>query len=258
MWIGDRESPEFADAFAYCEEHVSQIAYRSSLRQAVKRPASCVSKIVLTRSWGTPVTGADLEALRRQQPDASLLELIGPRCVADRMIVRGDADYQRCRWHRWIQEIPNWIAAPSGVNHRVAPMSVGVVTATYTMAEPLLDLAAENEVTAVWCPSPNSLSVRGVEMYWWDDSVAEESTAEHWHRRLAACGDASGHKRHVWIANAPSPDQVTQAVSAGIDLVVSKPFQIDRLVETLQVDLTGNTDAVQTLGTESKPLARAA
>ena len=50
IWIGERETIEFTEAFRFCEQVVPQMALRRNLAEAVSRPAQMVDRIVFAIS----------------------------------------------------------------------------------------------------------------------------------------------------------------------------------------------------------------
>ena len=102
-----------------------------------------------------------------------------------------------------------------------------------------MDLAELAGVTAVWCRDAHASHVRGVDAVWWDDSIAKAGSVETWKMRLHRFASHGESITHAWIANLPRPKQIAAAEAAGIDVVLSKPYRIDALLETLGASTAG-------------------
>ena len=110
---------------------------------------------------------------------------------------------------------------------------VAVVAARFSIAEPLLDLAAQCGAVAVWQREPGHVDVRGVNVVWWDDSCAAATDRIGWIERIAAMGSSA--KQHAWLTQRPHDAQINHAKKAGVEVVLGKPYSIDPL-RTMLVD----------------------
>jgi hypothetical protein len=234
VWIGDREATEFQEAYRFCEQNVPQMAVRRDLADAIARPAYLVDRIVFARVSRRPITAAEVNELTATYPQASGLQLRGPLCEGDRhdRVWAG----QRCGWHEWNQVLPGWLREPAASvpydGDRIST-SVAVVAASLAAADPLLDLIAGEGATAIWCPRPDAIRVRGVHAVWWDDSIAGPATASEWQRRLASSGANPDRCKHVWLVNGPRREACLGARQGGVSLVLGKPFRIACLADAL-------------------------
>ena len=245
IWIGDRETTEFREAYRFCEDNVPQLALRRDLTDAVARPAGLVDRIVLARGWRHPITSTEVNALIATYPQASGLQLRGPLCEGD----RHDHAWagERCGWQEWNQVLPGWLRGPmvTEVNDGDrTTTSVAVVAATLASADPLMDVIVGEGATAIWCPRPDAMRVRGVHAVWWDDSIAGPATACEWQQRLAGSGAAPDRCQHVWLVNGPRRAACTSARQGGVSLVLGKPFRIACLAETLATRDGGVSDSL--------------
>ncbi len=236
MWIGRRDVAEFQDAYRFCESVASQMAYREDVDQAIGRPAGMVGSVIIARDHGPAITAEQFARLQHSAGQAKWLELMGRLCQAAPTQSQSLPDVARCRWHRWNQVLPKWLSGQGETTMNAdsgTKTSVAIIAASFAAADPLMDLAVSQGATAVWCRQPDPFRVRGVDVVWWDDSVARHSTTSLWQQRIADCGTTSAGCRHVWLANAQRVECHRQASQGGVDLVLSKPFDVGRLIDTV-------------------------
>lgn len=234
IWIGDRDTVEFQPAYGFCEENVPQMAVRRDLADAVARPACLVDRIVFARASRHPITAANVNALTELYPQASGLQLRGPLCEGD----RHDHAWagERCGWHDWQQVLPGWLRGSTVTatsDGDQSATSVAVVAASLASADPLMDVIVGEGATAIWCPRPDAIRVRGVHAVWWDDSIAGPATASEWRQRLACSGANLQRCKHVWLVNGPRRAASLAACQGGVSLVLGKPFRLGCLAEAL-------------------------
>ena len=257
IWVGDRNLDEFFEAYRFCENRVAQIAVRRDLWDAVRRPASSVRRVIVTRDSRRPLDDHALRELRRAYPSACFLELMGPLC-ADGVTKVAPGQPFHIHWHQANQVLPGWLQADDGgrdapwgrcgaghgrSDRGVSPRedgdsvasSVAVVAAVAANAEPLMDLAASVGKVAVWCRHPDSFRLRNVDVVWWDDSATGRMGGDEWHRRMGAMRSAnmSGPQRHAWLVTAPNIEHCRTAYDAGVELILTKPARIEPLLEML-------------------------
>lgn len=269
LWIGDRTSPSFARPFEFCEQTAAQIAHRTSLSEAVGRPASEVRWIVVSRLTLAPMNSQALQSLARQHPTARRINLLGPACAggcraaSHREVESSDEAAffgpDRHYWHRWNQVLPGFLdrddAKPS---HWQLPnaaesdepsiassgaTSLVVMAARFGAARPLVDLAASTGATVAWSPGPGPTSIRNVDVVWWDDSIATPAATDHWKKRLSELSTITrphqtgphqtGPPIQAWITNSARYEDHQRAREAGIDMVITKPLRIAPLVHML-------------------------
>lgn len=232
MWIGERYSREFADAFAFCEASVAQLAVRSTLQDVVKRPAVAVNRIIVTQPTRSPLETFALQSAVRRYAGAELMKLQGSLCEGMRTPSEPEVDRTHY-WHQWSQVLPTWLTC-CGVQQtsEETSRSVAVVAENLNQGEALLDVAAAAGVTALWCPGGKAHLVRNVDTVWWDDSVAKPANRQVWSNRIAQF-QSSGGTNHVWITSAPRTQHIDEASHGGIHSVISKPMRIDVLMSSL-------------------------
>ena len=80
LWIGERDAPDFCDAYRYCEASSSQIAFRPTLDDARCRPASDVQRIVVARLDRSQLSPEGIELVSLRHANVSWLALEGPLC----------------------------------------------------------------------------------------------------------------------------------------------------------------------------------
>jgi hypothetical protein len=228
MWIGDRYSPEFAEPYACCESNAAQLAIRTSLVDAVDRPAAAVSRIIITQSTRAPLDEVTLRRLANSYPRALILTLQGSLCEGMRTSATSQIG-STISWHRWNQILPSWLESCVNIWQSRECRSVAVVAQNLDCGEALLALAESAGVTALWCPVGSAHRFRNIDTVWWDDSVAKPVCSNTWKLRLAAFGSA----RHSWIVNAPRHSQQQQARQGGVEFIFSKPHRIDCLLDSI-------------------------
>jgi len=241
MWVGSRFSYETSEPYRYCESKVAQIAYRPTIEDALARPASAVSQILIYRErWQVQVDTLAAQ-LAAAYPQARVSEMFGSLWEGQRREPGSAAGYPRFYWYRWNQVLPTWISnglsnpdpmsRPIGLPH----CSVAIMAGTFAAADPLMEIATSAGAAAVWCRGNSGLTARNVTVVWWDDSVAKEAPAQIWRARIAAVAQHARVRPHqIWLTRAPRVHDYRQARGAGVDMILSKPYQIDVLTSTLQ------------------------
>lgn len=251
MWVGARDRPEFQDAYLFCEQHAAQLALRRDLDDALARPAASVERIVLLRQTREEQDRPREEQLVERYPEASIVQLLGPLCAGESPGSLEPFGSKRFYWHQANQVLPGWFRTGRVADRAVNSVrrSVAVIASTESAAQPLLDLAASAGASAVWCRRGDRFRIRNVELFWWDDSAAPPASGEVWRERIAAVagpvtavvGGANATtycvQRHAWLAGGPTAAQCREAREAGVDAVITKPAQIEPLL-----DMIGDAD----------------
>lgn len=238
LWIGDRHSPALQAAYRYCESNVSQLAYRSSIDEAIERPAGDVSRIVLAQLSRQPIGGQAWHRLVLRHESAATLRLLGPLCGSERG-VQQPAGASRCHWHQWSHVLPNWL----NVQQQTTPTKVAsvlVIADAADAADPLLDVAEQLGVAAVWWREPLRQRGRGFETVWWDDSAAVATDTASWIERREQSGAIRSNCQHVWLVNGPTEHACNQAQAGGVSTILAKPFLIDGLIASLNAPQNAN------------------
>ena len=247
MWIGPREECEFRAAYAYCETRASQIAWRANIDSALARPALGVAYVVLTRQQRQAVSLDSLQVLRSTYPSATFIELMGSLCAGERPRPLDGCFDDSFYWHQANQRLGQWIAGGEHEPQFDNANSVAVVAETIDIADPLMELATSVGAAAVWCRRPGNSLARNFDVIWWDDSIASPATTTLWRRRIDSVTQSSKIKpRQAWITHSPTFESTRAAQQAGIDVVISKPYRIDVLMNTICNELPG-TKQVATL-----------
>ncbi len=247
LWIGERRTMEFRQAYQYCENASSQIAHRRNLEEAILRPAQDVQRVVVARVDRESVRQPLVETLSRKHDGAQWISIEGPLCAgASRRQTEcplvNVAGATRCYSHQWQTCLPAWLQSQQETStitddqsSRRAVRSVGVICDQYHNAETLLDLAESWDVTSVWFPSANRLRMRNLDVLWWDDSVASAAMMNDWKLPLSREGSSplSRAVMHVWLTHCTCPVAAVNAKRCGMSVVITKPLRIESLLSTL-------------------------
>ncbi len=240
LWVGPRNSVEFQACYEFAESNSLQIAFRHSLRDALDRPASTVDRIIITRNHRGAFDWNQINVLLGRYESAQGMVLLGAACEGvrhtERFFVAAAAKSEAAvrlsvyNAMLWRQQVPQWMQGVGSHPVRLADhkVTVAVIAATLPIAEPLLDIASACGAAAVWMRQDDALRIRNLDRVIWDDSVAVPATRQGWASRMTAV-DTARIASHAWVANAPREHQVAAAESAGVELVLSKPYFIGGL-----------------------------
>ncbi|WP_144057641.1 hypothetical protein [Novipirellula maiorica] len=219
-----------------------QIAFRHSLRDALERPASTVDRIIVSRNHRGDFDWNHVNLLLGRYQDAQGMVLLGAACEGvrhtERFAVAAAAKSEAAsrlsvyNAMLWRQQVPRWMLGSAAHPVRIADqkITVAVIAATLPIAEPLLDIASGCGASAIWMRHDDSLRIRNLDRVIWDDSVATADTRQRWVSRMAAI-DPTGRSSHAWVANTPRYHQIAAAESAGVQLVLAKPYSIRGLTQ---------------------------
>jgi hypothetical protein len=240
LWIGEREAVNFRDAYQYCEASVSQLAFRSTLQDASVRPASDVRRIIVARVDRTPISTEEIEPVARRHDGASWMAIEGPLCGGATRRLLNQPLREFCYLHQWRQSLPSWISHRQKPSSTSQPgvstgLSLAIIASNYEVASSLMDLADSCGCVSAWFRSPHPSRMRNFDNVWWDDSVATEATMGQWQQnsRLAQSSAFRRESKHVWLTNSTCSSVIQHALAAGVACVMTKPFRIDALLETL-------------------------
>jgi hypothetical protein len=116
-----------------------------------------------------------------------------------------------------------------------APRCIAIIASHLAAAEPLLEVAENSGCSAVWCRDEGGIAIRGIDQVWWDDSLAVPTDTSGWTQRLTAMQTPSSANaiKHTWITNRVHWLQVQQAKEAGVSLVLTKPYPLQLLRQTI-------------------------
>jgi hypothetical protein len=214
--------------------HASQLAYRPSLGSAIDRSSSDVDLIIVATSDRSRLNVEQLDELNRRHPSAVRYLLRGPLCRGIRLAGDDFFGGRRCDW------VEGAGVLRSLLGQRPQPTSdrkmIAVMASHYAAAQPLLDIAESANCSAVWCRCEGLFALRGATHAWWDDSLAMPTDTQGWRQRMAAMGATPTNHSidHTWLTNRVHWMQVQQAQQAGIGTVLTKPFSLDLLLESIQ------------------------
>ncbi|MEM6469276.1 MAG: hypothetical protein AAF802_06875 [Planctomycetota bacterium] len=230
LWIGERDLEAFADAYDFCDAVVSQLAYRESMAEAIRRPASMVRTMLMCLEHDSPLHRAAFTNLCEQYAESKPLLLTGPLCAGARPSVEQQFGCKTIQWNEWRTQLPaylrrcGWASQPEQRAH-----SIAIVASNADNARALFALAAVASVPVVWCRPERLGTVTGLAEYWWDDSATDPNT---WETSLARVTNPDA--KHVWIASGLTPIIRQQASSAGFDAVISKPNEFESLISRVE------------------------
>ncbi|QDT13044.1 hypothetical protein [Planctomycetes bacterium K23_9] len=251
LWIGNRDGNEFREIYQYCETLVPQLALRRNLRDCLDRPASGVAGVVITRQTREEFCQADLSAVEETYRGATMVQLLGSLCAGERPRSVGPFGERTIYAFQWNQYLPTWLG-DCGIVPVINPrstFSIAVVANTLPNAQPLMDLAASTGAATLWCKRPSTNICRNVDVVWWDESAARPTTSSDWSDRLAAfdspMGEGNRQRRHVWLASWPRREQTRAAIAGGVQLVVSKPYEVSLLFRSIGANVETEPQVVQ-------------
>jgi len=251
LWIGPRDAAELRQAYDYCERSASQIAYRQSIADAKRRPAMGVDRVLFTRLNRASFDWHFANSVLSESDEMRAACLIGSLCdgiphnerfaiaESDRLRIASPTTSENqklkiIKSHAWNQSLPPWLHHAEGGRSVsvITKKTVAVVAATFAAAEPILDLIGHLGHSGIWLRSPDSVRVRNIDQVIWDDSLASPATFQEW-QSCPPLIAGSKNTSHAWIASSPRIDQTQLARRAGIDFVLSKPFDCNALIQWL-------------------------
>lgn len=226
MWIGDRDSITFRDAYAFCDRHVSQLAYRENLQSAIERVATSVRTMIYCRDNDSAHSAEHFRQARELYTDAKSILLLGPLCAGARPSASDLFQVPSVIWHQWESVLPAYLRRCGWANRPASPPnSIAVVAASYTKASALLAIASSGGASTIWC-RPNQVAVlRQFDEVWWDDSA---TASEDWSQLLGRHFDDATD--HVWISGHLTPNSKQRAIESGMELVITKPGDLSLLI----------------------------
>jgi hypothetical protein len=189
LWIGPRQHPEFSEVYRACEAIVPQLAYRSSLAEAIQRPAAQVGHLLFSRPERSALVPAEWHALRARYPEAKWGCLLSSGCEGEMRTGDPWPDCTRFYWHQWNQVGLAWLAedrlqlVSESLCGNDVPVFLTVVAASLPEAEPWLDVAAGRQWAASWIRPGQTAPLRSVSHVLWDDSAAGPADRRTWQRR---------------------------------------------------------------------------
>jgi hypothetical protein len=227
LWVGDRDSEVYRDAYRFCDSHVSQLAHRPDLRTAITRPSSAVRTIVCCRENDSAEALDLFRMICRLHDQANAFLLLGPLCAGSRPSPSETFEVPSIRWHEWESLLPAHLRRCGWANQSVErPQSIAVVASSYANASALLAIAASGQASAVWSRPHQLSSLRCFDEIWWDDSSTSGADwAELLNRQCLM------HSRHIWVSGDLTPQSKRAAIDAGVGLVIAKPGDFSLLID---------------------------
>lgn len=227
LWIGDRDSVVYCDAYDFCETQVSQLAYRPDLRAAIERPATAVRTILCCRDNDSAKSIDLFQTICRLHADAKAFLLLGPLCAGSRPSPSDLFDVPAIRWHEWQSLLPAYLRRCGWANQPAErPSSIAVIASSYSNASALLAIASSGQAPAVWCRPDQLATLCQFDEIWWDDSSTHGKTWDVLFSRLRTPAT-----KNVWISNDVTPRSKRSAIDAGVNLVIAKPGDFSLLID---------------------------
>ncbi|KAA5545519.1 hypothetical protein FYK55_07705 [Roseiconus nitratireducens] len=230
LWIGPRKGNRFRPAYDFCDSHAAQLAYRTDLDAAARRPAAGVNSIVLCLEHDSARLRRPFTQLRHKYPRAETALLMGPLCAGQRPHPSEVLGTPGIYWHEWETFLPSLLVRCGLIPRmRRAARGVLIVASRRANASALLAIAGSGTVPAMSCRPEQIRTVRNVQQVWWDDSATSRGG---WEDRLR--GSGHGDAEHVWIVGGVTPEQRAQALNAGVHQVIAKPGDFSPLLGRLR------------------------
>ena len=227
LWIGDRDSEVYRDAYEFCESHVSQLAHRPDLRAAIMRPATAVRTIVCCRDNDSSESLDLFQMICRLHDQAKAFLLLGPLCAGSRPSPTETFEVPSIRWHEWESLLPGYLRRCGWANQPVErPRSIAVIASSFANASALLTIASSGRASAVWCRPHQLSALRHFDEIWWDDS---SMSGEDWEGLLNR--QKAMRAEHVWVSGDVTPRSKRAAIDAGVSLVIAKPGDFSLLID---------------------------
>ncbi|MEL6105307.1 MAG: hypothetical protein AAFU85_04690 [Planctomycetota bacterium] len=230
LWVGDRKSEAFRDAFEFCEAVSSQLAFRADIQEALYRPAACVRAIIWCRTNDSGRDQSSFSRLQAAYNDAVSLLLLGPLCAGQRPSPAARLEVQSCAWSEWESPLPSLLSrcglrSPESATRR----DVLIASRSRDNARALAELASTAGCHAVCCrPDAMRCSTR-VDEVWWDDSAT--GRAPDWRGLIE--DNPHPHARHAWITSFLTPVQRRRAIERGVSIVLPKPGDLSPLTRSI-------------------------
>ena len=227
LWIGDRDSVAFCDAYDFCESYVAQLAYRKDMDSALARPASAVRTILCCRDNDSAEAVDQFQRLCRQHPEAKAVLLLGPLCAGSRPSPSDLFDLPTIKWHEWESFLPAYLRRCGWANQQIEqPSSIAIVASSYANASALLAIATSGSASALWCRPDQLASLHHFDEIWWDDSATQ---GRSWNELFGRLNQLP--RKSVWISGSVTPRSKFEAIDAGVDLVIAKPGDFSLLIQ---------------------------
>jgi hypothetical protein len=229
LWIGNRRSPYFTDAYQFCDRRVAQLAFRETLDEAISRPASAVKAILWCRENDSLRHAPLLDVIRNRHRDAEMALLSGPLVAGQRPHPRTRLSVDAIDWCHWNAFLPEFLSRCGGVPTQATRLNlVAVVAEVYQNAACLQDILEAAGIASIWCRRDQLSMVRRVDEIWWDDSSTEGQT---WDSLFAKMQGRCEHQ--LWITSWLTAVTKTVATQAGIQTIVTKPGGYSELIDRI-------------------------
>lgn len=242
LWIGTNETPEFLEAWQWCNS-VARCAHRFSIADAIENPVFGVTRIVLARSsrWQQP---ALISQLLKRYPLAKFATLLGSHCEGEARTGIPLPGCLRVYWYQWQAVLPDWCAdyvsnetdtnQPASSEGSESESAAGLnvfVSRSISLGQSVVDAIRSSGLAAVSNRDFAFNHLSRIGNFVWDDSfVRDEITAQD---ALAHASLQHPRARHHWLASAPRISTWNRIQSLGFESLHSKPLDIENLTKLL-------------------------
>jgi hypothetical protein len=249
--VGDVEHSDFHDSIALVRSSASVTEVAEATREL----------IVVAQSRPGAVPLAEVERLRRNNPLAGILALLGTWCEGETRTGRPWPGVTRLYWYEfpaWFRRqlslraagrCPDWSQCDFGI--RIADcglrisgdLSRGVIqlsTASRESADSLSDVLGLAGYASVWQRAGDSAPfVRGAVAGVWDGGQLDERESDE---LTAFCRRLDRNNAQVIaILDFPRRDRVERALQCGAAAVLGKPWRVEDLLGTIEQNLRSGT-----------------
>jgi len=254
LFVGDATRAEFRDARASLDA-LARVVTAESLEDAAARVAtgeSLPDVIVVAQAYPGQYSAQGIDRLRRLVPLAPLLGLLGAWCEGETRTGKPWPAAIRVYWHQWPararQEL-GWLREGIGASwalpitaseeERILAVSeqpfgpgqgrIGIVSPQFEMQDWLAAACRRRGFTTVWIGEPFASQAPAVAAAIFDATDGCGAESERLRRLVGAVRPA----RVIALMDFPRAEDRDRLLDAGATAVLSKPFLIEDLYETL-------------------------
>jgi hypothetical protein len=256
LFVGDAAWPEFRQVHRWLSEHTELISILDSAAAAgvVERDGFQPALIVVAERWPREFSPAAQDRLRRLAPLVRVSELLGSWCDGTSRSGDPSPGTMRLYWHQWLArmvpefaktaagECPTWgLPATATDEERLLARQpppwlsidrglVAIRSACTESAATLAQAAASEGFSTVRIHGPRLPHITGIRATIWGSGAAADREAVELTQWRAVVGGGP----IVAIVNFPRVEDSDRLLEAGADAIVSQPFWLDDLFETLR------------------------
>lgn len=233
VWIGSVDRDEVVEAFEFCAGHFPQIAVRSNLQHFSDFPADQVTDVIVVRTdRSNPPSLVD--HLFDRMPYVRWWTLSGSGCEGEHRTGTPWAGFENVYWHRWNQVMPTWFEPADSIGataqrtmRQTSRKTIVMLGRDAGLTNDIGGWLARDGGTVLCFSDPDDAKIFNVDFCIWDDSVAPPTSVTNWKCRLARFNTSPPNSvKHIWLAGFPRTHQWRTAKLAGVDNLISKPFNL--------------------------------